>query len=243
MSRFIVDLADLEITLPSGKRFNPDQPRDPAGTPTGGRWTSNVVGLTAELKRKVLIAPNRGKTIEQMHDEAVENQKRLSDLGETIERDLGIEFDPPPAGFEVKTIASAERKIRDDGYAGPHEITDWSRGSFIVDSPAEADAVVRALGTKGTVYDKGWKRLPDSGYLDRKVYLQHPNGGVSEVQVTPRGVYQIKMGTGHRLYEITRLRTTELSVARAANRKVRTLYSRAIRASAFNEIAQVGGPG
>lgn len=223
------------------KRFNPNQPRDPKGTPTGGQWTSNVVALTPELKRKVLVAPNNGKTIEEMHDDAVENQQRLSDIGDVIERDLGIEFDPPPPGFEVKTIDSAARKIRDEGYAGPHEITDWSRGSFIVDSPAEADKVLRALGTKGTVYDKGWKRLPDTNYLDRKVYLHHPNGGVSEIQITPRGVYQIKMGTGHRLYEITRLRTTPLPVARAANRKVRTLYSRAIRASAFNEIAQVGG--
>lgn len=222
------------------KRFNPNQPRVAAGDPHGGRWTdgddgggSKVVALDAQTKRDQLVKPNEGKTLEELRAEAVENQNALRKIGGEIEDDLGIEFQEPPKGSEVKTMASLERKIRDDGYAGAHEITDISRATFVVDSPDEADKVIERLSERGTIYDKGWTRLAQSGYLDRKIYIKHPNNGISEVQLVPRGVHQIKSGLGHRLYEIMRVPSNSAEIRRAAARKSRRVYLKTLRASGF----------
>lgn len=211
-------------------KFDPNQPRDPKGTPTGGQWTSasGAIPWSAEIKAKI-HADNRGKSIDQMREEATENQRALHELGREIEDELDIEFDPPPPGFEVKTKDSIIRKINDEGYEGPHQITDMSRASFVVDGPDEADAVIRALRERGEVYDKGWTKINKWGYVDRKVYLQHPNGGTSEVQITPRGIYQLKMGMGHRLYEIGRKAATPKPVVESVMRKSRTMYNKTIR--------------
>lgn len=230
------------------KRYNPDQPRDPKGSPTGGQWTdgdagtgeadSNVVTLTKSDKRKFLIDPNRGKSLEQIHAEAMENQQRLRDLAPIIEHKAGVTFQEPPEGHEVKSVASVNRKIKEEGYAGPHEIIDHSRASFLVDSPAEADKVVAALSEHGRVFDKGWKRIEEYGYKDRKVFIIHPNDGVSEIQITPRGIQQYKDGQGHQLYEIARKASTPYVIARTAARKSRTIYERILRRDGFNEVGE-----
>lgn len=248
MSRFIVNLSDLDIERPSDKRFNPNQPRVPKGNADGGQWTdgdggeadndNQVVELNRDAKRKFLVDPNRGKTIEQMREEAMENQERLRGIASIVEETAGVEFEEPPKGFEVKTVESATRKIRDEGYDGPHALTDWSRASFIVDSPEEADAVIAKLAEHGQIYDKGWQQIEEYGYLDRKVYMVHPNDGVSEIQITPRGVYQYKMGQGHKLYEIARKATTPYSIARTAARKSRTIYNRLIRDEGFEGLGK-----
>lgn len=236
----------------SKKKFNASQPRAPAGTATGGQWTDGdlppeaSVGtiegglrkLDKETKQRELIKPNEGKTIEQMRAEALINQDALRKLGTEIDVDVdGADFSEPPKGFEVKTLDSLTRKIADEGYSGPHEITDISRATFVVDSPEDADKVLHRLSERGAVYDKGWSRLRESGYLDRKVYLSHPNNGVSEIQIVPRAVQQIKAGQGHRLYEVMRVPSTAPDARRAAARKSRTMYSRAIRDTGFVEVA------
>ncbi len=244
-TRFVVDLADLVIEQPTQK-YDPGQARAPKGSSIGGRWIADgsatndneVVPLDRTAKQKFLIDPNNGKTIEQMREEAFANQDRLRDIAGIIEELAGVEFDEPPKGYEVKSLESVQRKIRDEGYAGPHEITDYSRASFIVDSPEEGDAVIAALAEHGRIYDKGWKHLDEYGYLDRKVYMVHPNDGVSEIQITPRGVYQFKMGQGHQLYEIARKSNTPYSVARAAARKSRRMYNRLIRDEGFEGMGK-----
>lgn len=233
----------------ANKQYNPNQPRVPKGNPDGGRWTdgdagegdaandNQVLEMTKDAKRQMVEA-NKGKTIEEMRAEAEENQARLRKIGAEIEKAAGVDFDEPPKGFEVKTISSATRKINDEGYDGPHALTDWSRASFVVDSPAEAEAVLASLSEHGTIYDKGWKQIEEYGYLDRKVYMVHPNNGVSEIQITPRGVYQYKMGQGHQLYEIARKATTPYVIARTAARKSRRVYNRLIRDEGFEGLGK-----
>lgn len=220
------------------------QPRDPGGE-GGGQWVAGGGGadegraeqLTREAKAQ-LIAANQGKSIDEIRAEATANQAALHQLGEAVETELGINFEPPPPGYEVKTRESLERKIRDEGYSGPHEITDVSRASFVVTSPEQAEQVIGRLARRGTVYDKGWKRLEQTGYLDRKLYLQHPNGGVSEIQIVPAGVHQLKFGQGHVLYEIIRRPDRPLEARKAAARKSRTIYAKAIRAEGFEVVAK-----
>lgn len=225
------------------QKYDPNQPRDRVG-----RWTDTgaaddeggqgVVALTPEIKRAELIEPNNGKTLEELREGAVENQKELDRMGKAIERDLGIDYAPPPPGFEVKTVESLNRKITEEGYAGAHEITDISRATFVLDSPQQADQVIEALSRERKVYDKNWQHLDRYGYLDRKIYVQHPDGGVSEIQLVPRGVQQLKMGQGHQLYEIARRKSTPIAAANAAARKSRTLYHRVLRDMGFDDILE-----
>ena len=82
------------------------------------------------------------------------------------------------------------------------------------------------------------QHLDRYGYLDRKIYVQHPDGGVSEIQLVPRGVQQLKMGQGHQLYEIARRKSTPIAAANAAARKSRTLYHRVLRDMGFDDILE-----
>lgn len=216
----------------------------------GGRFTSGpasgaedpekkknkIVLLSPVLKRAELIEPNAGKSVDELRAEAVINQEALEKLGRDLEAKTGIEFAPPPPGFGVKTMASLQRKIQDEGYAGAHEITDISRASFLVESPQQAQTVLDALSEHGRIYDKGWSKLEEFGYGDRKLYLRHANDGVSEIQIVPKAIAQLKLNEGHKLYEIARVKSTPIDVVRAAKRKSRTLYNRALRASPFRSI-------
>ena len=219
------------------------QPRDPGGE-GGGQWVASggegaaqgkAEALTPESKAQ-LIAANAGKSLETIIDEVRTNQKALAAIGEAVQAEAGIEFMQPPPGFEVKTRESLTRKIETEGYAGPHEITDVSRASFVVTSPAEADQAIAAMAKRGTVYDKGWTKIEATGYIDRKVYLQHPNGGVSEVQIVPKTVQQLKLGRGHELYEIYRLPSRPLNEREEAAKLSRDLYAKAIRGTGFDRL-------
>jgi hypothetical protein len=230
-------------TLMGAKRFekyDPNEPRDDIG-----RWTDGgggvepigrVIPLNPDLKARI-TSTNIGKSVDVMRAEATINQKNLDGIGANLE-DRGIaSYEPPPSGYEVKSADSVMRKMRDEGYGGAHEITDYSRASFVIDHPADAQRVVDALRERGDVYDKNWQYIERTGYLDRKVYLQHPNGGLSEIQITPRGVFQVKVGAGHRLYEVARLRSTPREVAGAAMRKSRNLYKKVISQTPFARLA------
>jgi hypothetical protein len=217
------------------KSYNPDQPRDPAGTSTGGQWTSGgggggSIALTAERKAN-LIAGNAGKGLDQLLEEASSNQDRLANAGKAITEE-GLDFvDPGP-----KSRERVIEKVATEGYDGPHQITDLSRATVILDHPDEADRAISALAKEGTVYDKGWTRLP-TNYVDRKVYIHQPNGGISEVQLVPRGMYIAKEHKGgHALYEIIRDETRPAVERSAAEAKSRELYSGALFGSEFEHL-------
>jgi hypothetical protein len=139
-----------------------------------------------------------------MRAEATINQKNLDGIGANLE-DRGIaSYEPPPSGYEVKSADSVMRKMRDEGYGGAHEITDYSRASFVIDHPAEAEGRGCAARARH-VYDKGWQYIERTGYLDRKVYLQHAERRLVGDSDHPAWRVSGQGGTGHRLYEIARL--------------------------------------
>jgi phage-related protein (TIGR01555 family) len=240
-----------------GDRFNPNQPRDPGGE-GGGQWipaggeghaTGETKGqpLTQEVKAK-MARDNEGKDLETLRLEAAINQVELAKLGDDMQQGLGVTFVQPPKGFEVKSADSIMRKVRDENYDGPHELRDISRASFVVDSPTQAESVIGALTARGKVFDRGWTRDKQSGYLGRFVYLQHPNGGVSEIQLVPQGVAQLKMGEslqsngpGHTLYEVMRMPTNPMGARQAAARKSRRLYSKALPKAFFRLVEGLRG--
>ena len=211
------------------------QPRASGPGSGGGKWIKGAgqrVAMTQANKEK-LIAVNEGESVEQMHAEALVNQKALRELGASIKG-----FTEPPPGFEVKTIDSIKRKMRDEGLKS-WELTDISRASIVVESPEEADAALRRLVKVGTVYDKGWKKIEQTGYIDRKVYLQHANGGLSEIQIVPAGVQQLKAGEGHKLYEIARLPSNPIEEREAAMARSRELYAATVRGTAFESVGSI----
>lgn len=223
------------------------QPRDPGGE-GGGQWvrgggegvpTGQGNAKPWDENKPQVIAANAGKPLDQMMDEAHANQLALRTLGNQLEAETGIDFREPPAGFEVKTRASVERKMRDEAKAA-HQITDISRATFVVRSFGEADQVVARLSETTTVYDKGWKHLDRNGYADRKLYIAHANGGLSEVQLVPQGVQDYKDGQGHRLYELERDPSQPRAARDAAARKMRTVYHRLMRGAGFGKLIKAG---
>lgn len=232
---------DVGKLLETAKRYNPDQPRDPAGTATGGRWTDGTPGygaddhgvhhLDKETKRQ-LVADLKDRSLDELLEDAAENQKTLGVIGDKLAKDTGLEFINPGA----KSRARVLEKVAGPEYDGPHQITDLARATFVVDQAGDAEAAIRALSKQAAVYDKGWTKLKESGYLDRKVFVRFDNGGLAEVQLVPRGIQQLKAGRGHKLYEIARAPSTPRHVAEAAMEESRQLYAGALQGTEFAQL-------
>jgi hypothetical protein len=254
------------------EKYNPNQPRNPAGQAGGGRWTSGGGGGSTEAEEQGeseaegkgdgevrrlgpsdkdrIVDALKGKTVEEMVAMGETNQNELRAVGSKLESELGLTFvDPGP-----KSETRVREKLRDEGYEGPHQITDYSRSTFVVNSPQEADAVVSALAKDNVVYDKGWTQLKGTNYLDRKLYIQHDNGGLSEVQLVPRGIAIYKggpgmprsqstlSGIGHTLYEISRQPSVPQPVRERVTRLQSKLYTRALQGTAFLSVIEGGMP-
>ena len=248
--------AERELYLPTGhldqprymephqiEKFSPDQPRHPAGSADGlgGQWrpASGATGSAASRSLDDMKEANRGKTLEQVHAEAVENQKVLNEVGAKLEEELGLKYvtgKQPLAGpYGEKLLESAREKlIRKPEYENdPANLTDLSRATFVIDSPADAQTVVDNLASRSQVFDEGWYVQPESGYLDRKLLVQAPNGGISEIQIIPSNVYREKDGRGWALYQMARTPGTPAAQVILYNQLQRAVYRRAAEADGF----------
>jgi hypothetical protein len=220
-------------------KYSPDQPRD-----YHGRWTDGGGSMARPLTsaaRAALVADNVDKPLAQLKSEAHANQAQLRQIGGDLHSRLGVDFVEAPADMSdkgVKTDDSIIRKVRNEGYPTPGHLTDISRATFVVDTPQDGDRVTHELAQEGTVYDKGWNRNNQAGYLDRKLYMKFPNGGVAEIQVVPRGIQQLKDGIGHRLYDIAREPSQPRAIRKAALRRSRLLYGRSLDGSGFESLGR-----
>jgi len=197
------------------KRWNPSQPRAPKGTSIGGRWIATEGGATragvkpmTEDAQADIIEGQKGHTLEELHELAIENQKRLKELGEAIDRDIdGVEFGLPPGPNNgVKKLEGARDKLARKGYDTPENLTDLSRAMFILDRKGASGDILESLQKSGAeVFDEGWKTDSASGYRDRKAMLRWDNGAVSEIQFISRPMHFQKFKNGgHDLYELVR---------------------------------------
>jgi hypothetical protein len=150
----------------------------------------------------------RGASLDELIGRANENQAQLAAIGDDLASEHGIEFKNPG----IKETGRIRSKIENEGYADVDELKDLSRGAFIIDTPEQANALAAQLASQFQTYDKGWVEL-DSGYFDRKLIVAFPNGGVGEIQIVPRTVWDAKTGGLNGLYKRLRASTNALEIA------------------------------
>lgn len=184
--------------------------------------------------RSAIVAGQMGKTIGQLLDMAAENQVRLAELGARLREQAKVEFiNPGP-----KKPARAIQKFEQHGLDAPGELTDLARGSFIIATPDQGEAIVRMLQRSGlTIYDKGWVRLVSS-YTDRKLIVRFPNGGVAELQLRPLPIAAYAKGDGHKMYKEARDLTVSEERRNALMEHMREAYSALLAGTAFEALAK-----
>jgi len=136
---------------------------------------------------------------------AIANQNKLEGIADEVAAEVGGEHVLPPAqegtGWRHKDRESIERKVADK-YDGEYsEITDVTRTSFVVDTPAQAAAIISALSKRLALIDEGWNRHAVQGYVDNKILIRHSDGRIGEVQIIGRDMWTAKFKEGgHDLY-------------------------------------------
>jgi len=146
----------------------------------------------------------------------------------------GSQFD-----VEVKSRKSIGEKIERKGLTPP-EFTDGVRTTIYVDTADQAEEAVQRLGALYPSIDRGWQRLPDTGYFDRKMNLaiEDPKTGgyiVGEIQIKTPEMAEAAI-PGHRWYEYSRklegrynhkIPTTKIQLYKRALEEQRRLYGEA----------------
>jgi hypothetical protein len=185
-----------------------------------------------------LIEGQRGNTVEQLHEKAIENQKSLREAGERIEKEIqGVRFILPPGENDgVKKLEGAIEKLERKQNYGPENLTDLSRATFVADTPEAANAAANALAKEfgGKAFDEGWKTNSESLYRDRKLLIEFPNKGVGEIQLMSQGMYNAKHNEGgHDLYDKGRNPSTPPEESERLFAQMRDLYASAEKGSKF----------
>ena len=146
----------------------------------------------------------------------------------------GSQFD-----VEVKSRKSIADKVERKGLT-PSEFTDGVRTTIYVDTADQAEEAVKRLGALYPSIDRGWQRLPDTGYFDRKMNLaiEDPKTGgyiVGEIQIKTPKMAEAAI-PGHRWYEYSRklegrynhqIPTTKIQLYKRALEEQRRLYGEA----------------
>ena len=114
----------------------------------------------------------------------------------------GSQFD-----VEVKTPKSIATKVERKGLK-PADFTDGVRTTIYIDTADQAEEAVNQIGQMYTTIDRGWQRIPESGYFDRKMNILVPDPAsgkmiVGEIQIKTPQMHQAGE-VGHRWYEISR---------------------------------------
>lgn len=125
---------------------------------------------------------------------AIDNKKVISETTKDNVVDSGI-----------KTRDTARDKVNRKGYTTeeiPTKLTDVVRTAVVVDNPADADEVVKALGEEYKVLEDGWVAYP-GGYFDRKLVVETPEGNIAEIQFWSKGIARVKKEL-HETYEQAR---------------------------------------
>jgi len=118
-------------------------------------------------------------------------QDELTAAGESIARETGTRF----VNNGIKARERAEAKpSRKPGYRGPQDVTDVVRGAYMLERPAQAEAVVLRLEKRfgsSNVIDEGWKKS-FGGYVDRKMMVRFEDRTIGELQFVEPRIFQAK---------------------------------------------------
>ena len=174
--------------------------------------------IEADLKARQPV-----ETVDDIYALADESQSYIATIAADIESDLGVTFKNPG----LKDIDATKEKMQRKGYTSANQITDVSRGGFIVNKAEDADAIVARFGKEVEGFDEGWNFTP-SGYFDRKLLVRTPNGIVSEIQIWSPKLLAAKEETGTKLY--TKMRESkDPAEVEAISLQMRELYANALK--------------
>jgi predicted GNAT family acetyltransferase/ppGpp synthetase/RelA/SpoT-type nucleotidyltranferase len=115
----------------------------------------------------------------------------------------GSQFD-----VEVKTPKSIATKVERKGLKLA-DFTDGVRTTIYIDTADQAEEAVNQIGQMYTTIDRGWQRIPESGYFDRKmnVLVGDPATGkkiVAEIQIKTPEMFDAGEQGAHRWYDYSR---------------------------------------
>jgi hypothetical protein len=174
--------------------------------------------IEADLKARQPV-----ETVDDIYALADESQAYIAAIGSEIETSLGVSFKNPG----LKTIETAREKMKRKSYASSNQMTDISRGGFVINKAEDADAIVARFGRDAEVLDEGWNFTP-AGYFDRKLLVRTPNGIVSEIQIWSPKLLAAKQETGHKLYDKMR-NAKDPAEAETLSLQMRELYANALK--------------
>jgi hypothetical protein len=139
----------------------------------------------------------------------------------------------------VKKVARVLEKIA----AGrtPGGVNDIVRSTFIVDTPAHADAVVAGLAKQLPLVDEGYKTT-NAGYSDRSLNVKFPNGQLGEVLIMPPQMAAVK-DQSHKLYVGERNLPERHPLREVLLQTSRAVYGRVYDSLSPDWKAVVGRPG
>jgi len=174
--------------------------------------------VEADLKARQPV-----ETVDDIYALAEESQSYIAKIGADLEGELGVSFKNPG----LKAIETAREKMKRKSYASSNQMTDISRGGFVINKAEDADAIVARFGRDAEVLDEGWNFTP-AGYFDRKLLVRTPNGIVSEIQIWSPKLLAAKQETGHKLYDKMR-NAKDPAEAETLSLQMRELYANALK--------------
>lgn len=177
---------------------NPLDSVGPASTLPGERDLRNEVGRLDERTGGIILQPT---------DSVQENLALAEAAKDGVTEDLQGTFKDMPGvrvlPAEVKSAQRIEQKIKQGRPA--NIIGDYLGARVVVDTPEDAAAVVHALGSDFNVVSlegkSGAAHAPTSLYVPPVLHVRTGNGGVVEVEVIPKDLYEARA-------ETNRIRTT-----------------------------------
>ena len=144
-------------------------------------------------KQAILKESQPVKTVDDIYALADESQTFIAKIGKEIESDLGVTFVNPG----LKKIEDANEKMVRKGYKFSNEMTDISRGGFVLNKAQDADAIAARFAKDSEILDEGWG-VNTHGYFDRKILVKTPNGLISEIQIWSPKLYNAKFSSDNR---------------------------------------------
>lgn len=238
----VATLSDFSQAVKAGRS---GQMPGPKADPRGGMVDAEVDPMPnqlpyQELDQLTVIAPGERQQWEQLTadlkigqpvttvadavEAATRNQKVLGRVGTQVAKQIGVKFKNPG----VKGGRDAGRRLAQKALerGDVRELTDVTRGGFVVNTAEQADQIVQELAKKFKVVDEGFN-VSAEGYFDRKVLIINPDGQVGEVQIWPAPLLEAKESRGHDLYKIIRSKDSTPEQVEAATQESKELYASA----------------
>lgn len=166
------------------QKYDPDQPRVPAGSPNGGQWASGGgaggVSLSPEARTK----------LDEMYGKAPQAKVEIDNLA----AEVAAVYNGTVARAPVKGLKRAVEKILNDYNGDPARIKDLARNTIIVPDGKQQEALATLRQLRPDIADSDVKiATPDRdplGYAGINVAITTRAGIRAEIQInSPAIIY------------------------------------------------------